>query len=146
VKISASLLFLTVALAGCASFTAKVDPQHDLGTMHRFFVQSTLNDNHGLDRVLVTALQARGLTAERGPATMKPSDADAVLIYADSWNWDFKDHMMTLNLELRDGRTNKPVAYGAFDGPAALRLTTEQVVTRLLEDMLRPGAGTPKKS
>ncbi len=144
-KLSALFLCLAGLFAGCSSYVAKSNPAVNMDDYHTIFVQTTFNDNHGTSRLLVAALQARGREVISGPATMKPFSVQGVLTYDDAWSTNIRDHIEILKLELRDNRTDKIVAFADFEGAAAFQLTPEQVVAKILDDMLRSKT-TPKKS
>src|SRR3954470_13844759 len=93
---------LAVALGGCATFDASVDSGRSLKKVERFFVLSNLNDNHALDQQIAAALRAHGRTAEVGPLTMMPDDAQAVVAFQDHWTWDFGEHLVFLRITVRD--------------------------------------------
>jgi hypothetical protein len=137
-------LFMTmlgVWLAGCASYTAHVEPGTQFSTYRRFWVKSNLDDNHALDRLLVQTLKARGFEAEHGPLTMMPREAQAIVSYRDRWAWDFKNHMTGLEITVQDARSEQQVAAANFVGPASLTLTPLEVVERLVRDLEK---ATPK--
>jgi hypothetical protein len=122
VKLLACLpLALLLALTGCRSFSARVEPGRDLSAYQRYFVKSNFNDNHSLDVFLVRALQARGHEADRGPETMMPHQTQAKVTYEDRWAWDFKDHMVALTITIYDARTERPVASADYVGPASMK-------------------------
>jgi hypothetical protein len=133
------LLLLSIAAfaAGCSSYVANREPSTDLGKYQRFFVKSNFHDNHGIDTRIVRALQARGFHAEKGPLTMLPKTAQAIVTYDDRWNWDFKNHMTYLVITLQDVRTEQPIASATFSGPAALTITPDEVIERLLNKVYR---------
>jgi len=130
-----------VLLAGCASYTAHVEPGAQFSKYRRFWVKSNLDDNHGLDRLLVQALKARGYEAEHGPLTMMPREAEAVVSYRDRWTWDFKNHMTSLEVTVQDVRSERQVAVASFVGPASMTITPLEVVERLVRDLEK---ATPK--
>lgn len=129
------LTMLGLALAGCSSFTADVEPGTQLSAYRRFWVKSNLDDNHSIDRLLVQALKARGYEAAHGPLTMMPREAQAIVMYRDRWAWDFKNHMTALELTVQDVRSEKQVAVASFVGPASLTLSPLEVVERLVRDL-----------
>lgn len=104
------LLGLALGLCGCSTVDARIAPGHNLANLKRFFVVTSSSDNHGLDRQIVAALQARGLTAENGPRTMMPDDTEAVITYQDRWGWDFSDYLAYLQIEVRKVGKSDPFA------------------------------------
>ena len=83
-------------------------------------------------RVDVAELKRLGREASSGPLTMMPENADAVLTYADRWEWDFKDYLIELNLELHTARTHKKLADGRYYQPSLKTKTPAAVIQELL--------------
>jgi hypothetical protein len=129
------LMMLSVVLAGCASYTADVEPGTQISTYRRIWVKSNLDDNHSIDRLLVQVLKARGYEAERGPLTMMPREVQAIVTYRDRWTWDFKNHMTSLELTVQDARSERQVAAASFVGPVSLTIAPLEVVERLVRDL-----------
>ena len=132
--------FLTLALmgfflAGCATYTAHVEPSTNISAYRRFWVKTNLDDNHAIDRLIVKTLKARGYEAEFGPLTMMPRGAQALITYRDRWAWDFKDHMTSLEITVQDVRSEKQVALASFVGPASMTVSPLEVVERLVRDL-----------
>jgi len=123
-------------LGGCASFDADTDALifHKQGVtkLTRFFVLSNLNDNHALDRRIVEALQARGLTADSGPMTMMPDNTQAVISFQDRWSWDFGEHLVYLKLSACSPDSNEILAAATFSATIPLKEPVPQMVGRLV--------------
>jgi len=132
---------------GCSTLDTHVEPAVDLSQLKHVFVQSNLNDNHGLDAMIVRELLARGLQAERGPLTLMPDAATAYLTYQDQWDPDF-NYLMSLGLTLRDARSDKPLASAVYLRPTAF-LKTPAFMVRVTVDALfsqkpgKPAAAPP---
>jgi hypothetical protein len=103
----------------------------DLGRFKHFYVESRLADNHRIDEQIAAELKALGLDASFGVATMRPDGVDAVVTYEDRWQWDFKDYMIDLRIDLREARTNKPLATGSYY-QASLKTKPSAEVIRLI--------------
>ena len=140
-----SLLSIALLLAGCTSYVSVAEPGRSPSTYQRFFVKSNFDDNHGIDGRIVRALQDRGLQAEKGPLTLLPKDAQAIITYEDHWNWDFKTHLTGLRMFVADARTEKRVATGTFNGPAALLTSTDEAIDRLVSKVLGEAAAAKRK-
>jgi len=113
------LLAAAGLLAACSTLNTQVESKTDLSQLKHVFVESSLNDNHGLDAMIVRELKARGLQAESGPLTLMPDSATAYLTYQDQWDWDFKDYLISLGLTLRDARTDQIMASAVYFRPTA---------------------------
>jgi hypothetical protein len=122
--------------AGCASMeTRKVI---DLGAFKHVYVVHRLGDDHHLDEMLVDELHRLGREVTSGPLTLLPENADAVLTYTDRWEWDFKNYLIEMSLELRTARTNKKLADGHFFQPTPKPKPPTEVVRELLEPLFKP--------
>jgi uncharacterized protein YceK len=66
-KLFGLLLLSGLILAGCSTLATHFEPNGNLNRFKHIYVQQNLNDNHGLDALIVRELQARGLQAESGP-------------------------------------------------------------------------------
>jgi hypothetical protein len=124
------LLVVTLLLAGCSSAsTRKVIALDDF---RNIYVERPLADNHQLDKLFVAELQRLGRVASSGPRTMMPEKTDAVLTYSDRWQWDFKDYLIEMNIELHTARTHKKLADGRYHQPSIRTKPPEEVVRELL--------------
>ena len=130
------VLFFAIGLTGCSSYVAQVEPGRNPASYQRFFVKSNFHDNNGIDIRIVRALQARGLEAERGPLTMLPRTAQAVVTYDDRWTWDFKNNITYLRIAVQDTRSERIIATATFSGPAALTTSPDEAIERLLVKLL----------
>lgn len=137
---------MALLLAGCSSYVARVDPGRNLRTYQRYFVKTNLNDNHGIDARIARALQARGFQADYGHLTMLPRGTQAIVTFDDQWAWDFKTHLRYLRLEVQDARSEQACAAATFNGPAALTASLDDVIDRLLDELLNPKPDKKKKS
>ena len=108
-----SFLLLLGVLAGCSSYDTQVAKGRSLTGVQRFFVLSNPNDGHALDHQIANALTNRGYQAESGPLTMMPEETQAIVTYQDHWTWDFGDHLVYLQISVRDQKTNQSGNNGA---------------------------------
>jgi hypothetical protein len=129
------LLGLVLGLSSCSTVDARVAPGHNLASLKRCFVVTSSSDNHGLDRHIANALQARGLTAETGPRTMMPDDTEAVITYQDRWGWDFSDYLSYLQIDVSAPGRNEPYASVHFSANVpsgkSYQATLQSLVDRL---------------
>jgi hypothetical protein len=122
-------------VASCASYQAQAEPGRDLHAYRRYWVKSNFDDNHALDRVIASALRARGLAAEAGHRTMMPADIEVIVTFSDRWAWDFKNHLTALEITLLDAKTEAAIAIAVYAGPASLNTPISEVVARLVEKL-----------
>ncbi len=131
VKLLAPLLLVLGLLGGCST-TTSTRKVIALDSFHRIFVEQQLNDNHHLDEMIVAELKRLGREASSGPRTMMPEKTDAVLTYADRWEWDFKDYLIELNVELHTAHTRKKLADGRYYQPSIKTKPPAAVIQELL--------------
>ncbi|HWA88246.1 MAG TPA: hypothetical protein VG710_18610 [Opitutus sp.] len=136
-KLPALLLSLALPLAACSSMHTETMPHADLGKIRHFFVEHRLSDNHHVDDLIVADLQSRGFTASDGPLTMMPDDAEAVVSYADDWEWDFKSYLIDLRIEIRRARLDQVLAAGSYRQPSPITKSPAGVVHALLNGFLK---------
>ena len=123
-------------LGGCASYSTQVDHGRSLKGIKRFFVVSNLNDNHAIDRQIVEALKAHDLEADSGPLTMMPDNTQAVVTFQDHWTWDFGDHLVFLQIAVRDRRSEQSFASITFSAKIPLREAASETVARVVDQLL----------
>lgn len=127
---------LIVLLGGCASYNSQFERGRNLSSVHRFFVVSNLNDNHALDHQIAAVIKARGLEAESGPLTMMPDNTQAILTFQDHWTWDFGDHLVYLQISVRDRRSEQSFGSVTFSAKIPLREDASVTVARLVNQLL----------
>ena len=140
-----SLLAVAGLLTGCSTLNTHIEPKVNLVQLKHVFVQSNLNDNHGLDLMIVRELQARGLKAESGPMTLMPTDAAAYLTYQDQWDWDFKDYLIGLAITVRSARTDEILASVSYFRPTAFLKASSTMVHLTVEAFFDQKAGPGQK-
>jgi hypothetical protein len=133
-----SLLFLGLGLGftGCNSVSPQIDRTKSLKGIQHFFVISNLNDNHAIDRSIVSALIARGKDAASGPLTMMPDNSQAVITYSDHWSWDFGEHLMYLTIEAHQANSQHGYASITFQVRVPLRKSPGDIIADLVDQLL----------
>jgi uncharacterized protein YceK len=129
-------LFVAVLFSGCSSYVARNETGPSLAKVQRLFVKSNFNDNHGMDGRIMRALQERGYEVDKGPLTMLPRTAQAVVAFEDRWNWDFRTHLTGLRIEIRDVKSDAILATASFNGPVALTSSVDDIVDKLVEKLV----------
>jgi hypothetical protein len=125
-------LCLAGLLAGCATSSTRVEGGARVAGLQRFFVLANANDNRALDRQVVNALRARGLTADSGPRTMMPEDTQAFVTYEDHWSWDFGERLQVLRLSVREPRKGDTLAIVEFSAKIPGRQSPASIVGDLV--------------
>jgi hypothetical protein len=136
----AALMLGGLLFAGCSTFTSHFEPNANLARFKHIYVQQSLNDNHGLDILIVKELQARGIQAESGPLTLMPREVKAYMIYQDQWDWDFKNYLISLNISVREAATDNLLATAGYFRPTAFMKTPDFMVRTVLDGLLNPSA------
>ncbi len=131
------VLLLACLLSGCTSYSARTTPGADLGERQRFFVRSNLNDSHAIDRHIAAALTSRGRSAEVGPLTMMPADAQVVVEYEDKWVWDFGEHLVAMNITMKEPKSGKPLGSTFFTARMSMIRDPSAVVARMVDELLK---------
>ena len=139
-KSSAFLILAGLLFAGCATLNTHFAPNANLARFKHIYVQQSLNDNHGLDALIVKELQSRGIQAESGPLTLMPRDAKVYLTYQDQWDGDFKDYLIGLGINARDATTDSLLASASYFRPTAFLKTPAFMVRTVLDGLLKPSA------
>lgn len=134
------LLMVGLALSGCVSYKARVAPGADGVRYERFFVQRNLNDNHAIDRHILSALAAHGFEAESGPLTMLPENTQVILSYTDRWGWDFGEHLIVLDVVMKDARTGRQLGVASLNRRFGYARNAPEVVRRLVDELLAAAA------
>ena len=127
---------LALLLGGCASYDAMVDGGRSLKDVQRFFIVSNLNDNRAVDHQIAAALRARGRTAEVGPLTMMPDEAQAVVTFQDHWTWDFGEHLVFMKINVRDPSKSQSYASVTFSARVPLREPASATIKHLVDSLL----------
>ena len=129
------MLGMIFLLGGCASYSTHVDHGRSLKGIKRFFVVSNLNDNHAIDHQIADALKARNLEADSGPHTMMPDNTQAVVTFQDHWTWDFGDHLVFLQISVRDRRSEQSFAWNTFSAKVPLHEDPSVTVARVVDQL-----------
>ncbi|MEI8088574.1 MAG: hypothetical protein WCG63_03180 [Opitutaceae bacterium] len=129
-----ALLASALLISGCATgmSTRKAT---DLTRFKKIYVESRLADNHRIDAQIAAALKALGRDATYGVATMRPDGIDAIVSYTDRWEWDFKNYMIEIKIDLRDARTDKPLATGSYYQASLKTKASEEVIRLILKPL-----------
>ena len=143
----AFLLTLALGLilaSGCNSVTARIEPGQSAVEYERFFVRSNLNDSHALDQHIAAALAARGHTVESGPLTMQPANTEVTVTYEDRWAWDFGDHLVYLNISMRESRSGRQIGTTVYRSRFKMGRNAPDIATRIVNEMLDAQAGSSR--
>ena len=129
-----ALVGCAVLLAGCATGMS-TRRATDLTRFKKIYVESRLADNHRIDAQIAAALNALGREATFGVATMRPDGIDAIVSYTDRWEWDFKNYMIEIKIDLRDARTDKLLATGSYYQASLKTKPADEVIRLILKPL-----------
>ena len=136
---SGVILLLAVGLfaSGCAinRATATLDPGADLHAIKKLHVVKHDKDKHGVNELIVQKLTSMGFQATTEGDL--PADADAVVTYADRWQWDITMYMLELTVQLRDPKDDFPIASGNSFHTSLTRKSPEEMVDEVLTNIFK---------
>ncbi|WP_404422220.1 hypothetical protein [Nibricoccus sp. IMCC34717] len=142
--LSLILLVALASLAGCASYSVQREHQAEaLQQRRKVWVKENFDDNRAMAVRIAEAFRARGFEVGVGPLTMMPPGFQAVVEYRDAWAWDFRDHLVGLELKLLDPKSSALLAIGRYEDPISMLDTPTEVAGRLVETLY--SAGKPKR-
>jgi hypothetical protein len=112
------LLMLALLLAACSSTSIQRQSGANLTHFKKIYVEHRLADGRGVDQLIAQELSRLGYDASSGPLTMTPADTEVIVTYVDEWNWDFRLHMIDLDVQVRDARSGQILATNRYDHPS----------------------------
>jgi hypothetical protein len=145
-KLPVFLFLIGLLLSGCSTLDTHFANNASITRFKNIYVQRNLNENHGLDGLIVRELKSRGIQAKSGPMTLLPRDAKAYITYEDQWDWDFKDYLISLRMTVRDATTNRLLASVMYFRPTAFMKTPDYMVRKVLDGLLNPAAHSTESS
>ena len=78
-----------------------------------------------------------GFQADSGPGSEIPNDVDAIVTYEDRWFWDLSNYMLQLNIEIRNPKTNYPLAIGESIRTSMARKNPDEMAREVLESIFQ---------
>jgi hypothetical protein len=136
-----SVLALVCAMSmmtGCAvnRATASLTPGTDLSKVKTAYVVKFDKDVHNVDAIIAKKLESKGYTVTTGPALPPPYKADVAVTYTDRWMWDITMYMIELTINLRDPKSDFPIATGNSFHTSLTRKSPEEMVDEVLSNIL----------
>ncbi len=139
------LLLLPFLASSCATYRAVHERQPQaLAEYKRYWVRANFDDNRAMAMRIVRALRERGYEVDAGPMTMMPRTAQVVVHYKDQWAWDFREHLVGLELRLTDAKTEGQLAVASYSGAAAMFTNPSEAVEGALRELFE-GKGRVRK-
>ena len=141
-KLASAAILLAVLTSGCAvnRATATVDPSARLDTLKTVHVKVHDKDGRGVDKLIADNLRARGYAVTSGAASgPSPGQVDAVVTYVDKWMWDITMYMLELTINIREPKTDYPLATGNSLHTSLTRKSPPEMVDEVLGNILKEG-------
>ena len=140
-----ALAMLAVTLPGCAvnRASATVDPSARLDRLKALHVVKHDQDSRDVHTLVVDNLKKRGFAVTSG-ADKPASAVDAIVTYVDRWMWDITMYMLELTINIRDPKTDFPLATGNSLHTSLSRLAPEAMVEEVLGNIFKTTAKAEK--
>jgi hypothetical protein len=124
-------------LAGCAHLNTQVDRKAGIRGMKHLFVEHNLSDGRNLDQLIARELRKLGYDASAGPMTMMPDGTEAIIAYRDTWNFDFTNYLLELDIAVRTPGTGREIAVGGYRHPSLLGTDPVAIVDKVLDPIFK---------
>jgi len=136
-KLAALLGLVTVLTTGCAvnRATANVDPSANLSSLKTMYVKRIADDDNTYN-LIADKLRSKGVTVSTGTEAA-PSGVDAVVTYIDKWMWDMTMYMLELTINIRDPKTDFPLATGNSFHTSLTRLSPTEMVNEVVDNIYK---------
>ncbi|PKO39636.1 MAG: hypothetical protein CVU31_16805 [Betaproteobacteria bacterium HGW-Betaproteobacteria-4] len=136
-KLAALLGLVTVLTTGCAvnRATANVDPSANLSSLKTMYVKRIAEDDNTYN-LIADKLRSKGVTVSTGTEAA-PSGVDAVVTYIDKWMWDMTMYMLELTINIRDPKTDFPLATGNSFHTSLTRLSPTEMVNEVVDNIYK---------
>jgi hypothetical protein len=138
-KLTAAAIVFAAMTTGCAvnKATATVDPSARLDAVKVVHVKPYGED--GTEKLIADNLKARGYQVSVGKEP--PGSVDAMVTYVDKWFWDITMYMLELTIQIRDPKTDYPLATGYSMHTSLTRLAPPAMVDEVLGNIIKEGKG-----
>ena len=135
----AAAAVLLAAMTGCAvnKATANVDASARLDTVKTLHVKTYEKDEHSTEKLLADNLRKRGYQVTEG--AQAAGSPDAVVTYVDKWFWDITMYMLELTVQIRDPKTDYPLATGYSVHTSLTRKSPAEMVDEVIGNIMKEG-------
>jgi hypothetical protein len=135
----AAAAVLLAAMTGCAvnKATATVDASARLDTLKTLHVKTYDKDEHSTEKLVADNLRARGYQVTEGGQA--PAGTDALVTYVDKWFWDMTMYMLELTVQIRDPKTDYPLATGYSMHTSLTRKSPKEMVDEVIGNIMKEG-------
>jgi hypothetical protein len=137
----AAAALLVAALTGCAvnRATATADPSARLDTLKTVHVRPADPAKPDTGQLIADNLRKRGYEVSFG--TQAPTGVDALVTYTDKWMWDITMYMLELTIQVRDPKTDYPLATGHSLHTSLTRKSPPEMVDEVVGNIIKEGKG-----
>lgn len=139
-RLGACLALLAV-LPGCVHENTRIlSPglsESGVSKMRSFYVRKDADDDYKLGEAIVSELQLMGYRATTGSAESSPGKVDAVITYTDKWMWDITMYMISLDVQLREPRSEATLAVAKTTRSSLVRKSQQEMVRETLTKLLK---------
>ncbi|HEY5579677.1 MAG TPA: hypothetical protein VIK56_00735 [Rhodoferax sp.] len=134
-RLVALLAIVTSLATGCANrATAIISPSSDLSTIKTMYVRHYPSDNSGVNMEIADKLRSKGVTVTTG-SEQPPSNFDAIVTYKDKWMWDITMYMLELTIDIRDPKTETPLATGNSYHTSLTRKSQTEMIDEIISNI-----------
>lgn len=139
------LLVVIIFSSGCAvnRATSNISPGTNLDSIKSIYVTKVTSDVSGVNLMITDKLKNMGYLVSTGVDT--PPDVDAVVTYQDKWMWDMTWYLIELTVDIRDPKTNFPMATGNSYHTSITRKTPEEMVNEVINNIFKKEDSNLKK-
>ena len=140
-KLASALALMAVLTTGCAvnRATATVDPAARLDTLKTLHVKTLEKDTRGTDQLIAKNLRERGFKVTTG--AQAPGPIDGVVTYADKWFWDITMYMLELTVQIKEPKTDYPLATGNSFHTSLTRKSPPEMVNEVMGNIFKDNKG-----
>ena len=108
-------------------------PSANLHQVKTIYVKRFVPDQRGINTIITNKLNRMGYKTTTGGVI--PENVDAVVTYKDKWMWDLTMYMLELTINVREPKTNYPLASGNSYHTSLTRLSPEEMVSEVLTNI-----------
>lgn len=132
-------LALCLGLSGCASYSvdSTLNPE-TIPQRKKIWVKRNFDDNQFMSVRVVEALRLRGYEVDSGPMTLMPKGTELVIEYRDNWAWDFKYHLVGLELKFLEPKSMALITVARYSHPASVFTESSAAVDQLIQEIYEP--------
>lgn len=132
-----ALIACSTLMTGCAvnRATASADPKLRWDAIKSVHVKQLEGEDGSTKKLIAEKFAAKGYAVTSDP---QPNpQADAIITYRDKWMWDITMYMLELTINVRDPKTDYPLASGNSYHTSLTRKAPKDMVDEVVENILK---------